>query len=47
MKPSGGLSPYILTPASERMEHGSLGRKEAVDLLSHDALGQCLMVIPP
>lgn len=33
MKPSGGLSPYILTPASERMEHGSLGRKEIVDLL--------------
>ncbi|XP_034392352.1 pleckstrin homology domain-containing family G member 5 isoform X2 [Cyclopterus lumpus] len=33
MKPSGGLSPYILTPASERAEHGSLGRKESVDLL--------------
>uniref|UniRef100_A0A8C2WXQ3 Pleckstrin homology and RhoGEF domain containing G5 n=1 Tax=Cyclopterus lumpus TaxID=8103 RepID=A0A8C2WXQ3_CYCLU len=34
MKPSGGLSPYILTPASERAEHGSLGRKESVDLLA-------------
>ncbi|KAA8591432.1 hypothetical protein FQN60_002375, partial [Etheostoma spectabile] len=33
MKPSGGQSPYILTPGSERVEHGSLGRKESVDLL--------------
>ncbi|XP_031701571.1 pleckstrin homology domain-containing family G member 5 isoform X2 [Anarrhichthys ocellatus] len=33
MKPSGGQSPYILTPGSERAEHGSLGRKETVDLL--------------
>ncbi|KAK5864060.1 hypothetical protein PBY51_001034 [Eleginops maclovinus] len=33
MKPSGGQSPYILTPGSERVEHGSLGRKENVDLL--------------
>uniref|UniRef100_A0A8D3BBC3 Pleckstrin homology and RhoGEF domain containing G5 n=1 Tax=Scophthalmus maximus TaxID=52904 RepID=A0A8D3BBC3_SCOMX len=34
MKPSGGQSPYILTPGSERAEHGSLGRKESVDLLA-------------
>ncbi|XP_037627765.1 pleckstrin homology domain-containing family G member 5 isoform X3 [Sebastes umbrosus] len=33
MKPSGGQSPYILTPGNERVEHGSLGRKESVDLL--------------
>ncbi|KAL6119453.1 plekhg5 [Pungitius sinensis] len=33
MKPSGGQSPYILTPDGERAEHGSLGRREAVDLL--------------
>ncbi|XP_042264516.1 pleckstrin homology domain-containing family G member 5 isoform X3 [Thunnus maccoyii] len=34
MKPSGGQqSPYILTPGSERVEHGSLGRRESVDLL--------------
>ncbi|XP_068453185.1 pleckstrin homology domain-containing family G member 5 isoform X2 [Clinocottus analis] len=33
MKPSGGQSPYILTPASERVEHASLGRKDNVDLL--------------
>lgn len=33
MKPSAGQSPYILTPGSERVEHGSLGRKESVDLL--------------
>nr|XP_057907907.1 pleckstrin homology domain-containing family G member 5 isoform X2 [Doryrhamphus excisus] len=31
MKPSG--SPYIVTPAPERAEHGSLGRREGVDLL--------------
>uniref|UniRef100_A0A673BGX9 Pleckstrin homology domain-containing family G member 5-like n=1 Tax=Sphaeramia orbicularis TaxID=375764 RepID=A0A673BGX9_9TELE len=34
MKPSGGQSPYILAPGSERIEHGSLGRKESVDLLA-------------
>ncbi|XP_056129554.1 pleckstrin homology domain-containing family G member 5 isoform X1 [Lampris incognitus] len=33
MKPSGGQSPYILTPGSERVEHGSLGRRESIDLL--------------
>ncbi|KAM7411274.1 hypothetical protein PAMA_021322 [Pampus argenteus] len=33
MKPSGVQSPYILTPGSEKVEHGSLGRKESVDLL--------------
>ncbi|XP_051280146.1 pleckstrin homology domain-containing family G member 5 isoform X2 [Dicentrarchus labrax] len=33
MKPSAGQSTYILTPASEKVEHGSLGRKESVDLL--------------
>ncbi|GLD50432.1 pleckstrin homology domain-containing family G member 5 isoform X1, partial [Lates japonicus] len=33
MKPSGVQSPYILTPGSERVEHGSLGRRESVDLL--------------
>ncbi|XP_062247827.1 pleckstrin homology domain-containing family G member 5 isoform X6 [Platichthys flesus] len=33
MKPSGGQGPYILTPGSERVEHGSLGRKETLDLL--------------
>ncbi|XP_034074096.1 pleckstrin homology domain-containing family G member 5 isoform X2 [Gymnodraco acuticeps] len=33
MKPSEGQSPYILAPGSERVEHGSLGRKENVDLL--------------
>nr|XP_046253417.1 pleckstrin homology domain-containing family G member 5 isoform X2 [Scatophagus argus] len=33
MKPSAGQSPYILTPGSERVEHGSLGRRESVDLL--------------
>uniref|UniRef100_A0A671TZZ1 Pleckstrin homology and RhoGEF domain containing G5 n=1 Tax=Sparus aurata TaxID=8175 RepID=A0A671TZZ1_SPAAU len=34
MKPSAGQSPYILTPGSEKVEHGSLGRKESVDLLA-------------
>uniref|UniRef100_A0A8C4GW33 Pleckstrin homology domain containing, family G (with RhoGef domain) member 5b n=1 Tax=Dicentrarchus labrax TaxID=13489 RepID=A0A8C4GW33_DICLA len=34
MKPSAGQSTYILTPASEKVEHGSLGRKESVDLLA-------------
>ncbi|XP_040910556.1 pleckstrin homology domain-containing family G member 5 isoform X3 [Toxotes jaculatrix] len=33
MKPSGGQSPYILNPGSEKVEHGSLGRRESVDLL--------------
>ncbi|XP_026224049.1 pleckstrin homology domain-containing family G member 5 isoform X2 [Anabas testudineus] len=33
MKPSGSQSPYIVTPVSERMEHGSLGRRESIDLL--------------
>lgn len=33
MKPSPSQSQYILTPGSERVEHGSLGRKESVDLL--------------
>uniref|UniRef100_A0AAV2LZ58 Pleckstrin homology domain-containing family G member 5 n=1 Tax=Knipowitschia caucasica TaxID=637954 RepID=A0AAV2LZ58_KNICA len=33
MKPSGAQSPYILTPGGERPEHGSLGRKESIDLL--------------
>lgn len=33
MKPSAGQSPYILTPGSEKVEHGSLGRRESVDLL--------------
>ncbi|KAF7663515.1 hypothetical protein LDENG_00208630 [Lucifuga dentata] len=36
MKPSGGQSPYILTPGSERVEHGSLGRNDSVDLLVGD-----------
>ncbi|CAN9515640.1 unnamed protein product [Ophioblennius macclurei] len=33
MKPSGVQSPYILTPGGEKMEHGSLGRRESIDLL--------------
>ncbi|XP_051805864.1 pleckstrin homology domain-containing family G member 5 isoform X3 [Acanthochromis polyacanthus] len=33
MKPSGGQSPYILTPGIEKVEHGSLGRRESIDLL--------------
>ncbi|XP_038577792.1 pleckstrin homology domain-containing family G member 5 isoform X3 [Micropterus salmoides] len=33
MKPSAGQSPYILNPGSERVEHGSLGRRESIDLL--------------
>ncbi|XP_052450494.1 pleckstrin homology domain-containing family G member 5 isoform X4 [Carassius gibelio] len=33
MKPSGGGSVYILTPGSERAEHGSLPRRESVDIL--------------
>ncbi|XP_034552121.1 pleckstrin homology domain-containing family G member 5 isoform X2 [Notolabrus celidotus] len=33
MKPSAGQSPYILTPGTEKVEHGSLGRKENIDLL--------------
>uniref|UniRef100_A0A8C2D7X6 Pleckstrin homology domain containing, family G (with RhoGef domain) member 5b n=1 Tax=Cyprinus carpio TaxID=7962 RepID=A0A8C2D7X6_CYPCA len=34
MKPSGGGSVYILTPGSERAEHGSLPRRESVDILA-------------
>uniref|UniRef100_A0A3Q0SAZ0 Pleckstrin homology and RhoGEF domain containing G5 n=1 Tax=Amphilophus citrinellus TaxID=61819 RepID=A0A3Q0SAZ0_AMPCI len=34
MKPSGVQSPYILTPGSEKVEHGSLGRRESIDLLA-------------
>ncbi|XP_048872187.1 LOW QUALITY PROTEIN: pleckstrin homology domain-containing family G member 5 [Brienomyrus brachyistius] len=37
MKPSSSQSPYILTPGSERVEHGSLGRHEAADLLGQAA----------
>ncbi|KAF4096411.1 pleckstrin homology domain-containing family G member 5 isoform X1 [Onychostoma macrolepis] len=33
MKPSGGGTVYILTPGSERAEHGSLPRRENVDIL--------------
>ncbi|XP_067227078.1 pleckstrin homology domain-containing family G member 5 isoform X1 [Chanodichthys erythropterus] len=33
MKPTGGGSLYILTPGSERAEHGSLPRRESVDIL--------------
>lgn len=33
MKPSVGGSLYILTPASEKAEHGSLSRRESVDIL--------------
>ncbi|XP_061114394.1 pleckstrin homology domain-containing family G member 5 isoform X1 [Conger conger] len=34
MKPGGGHNPYILlTPGTERVEHGSLGRRESVDLM--------------
>ncbi|XP_061758666.1 pleckstrin homology domain-containing family G member 5 isoform X2 [Nerophis ophidion] len=33
MKPSGTHGPYIVTPAAKRAEHGSLGRREGVDLL--------------
>ncbi|KAL4623754.1 pleckstrin homology domain-containing family G member 5 isoform X3 [Arapaima gigas] len=34
MKPSGGgHSSYIVNPGSERVEHGSLGRRESIDLL--------------
>ncbi|XP_064155305.1 pleckstrin homology domain-containing family G member 5 isoform X2 [Anguilla rostrata] len=34
MKAGGGHNPYILiTPGNERVEHGSLGRRESVDLL--------------
>ena len=43
MKPSmGEQSPYILTLCSERVEHGSLGRKESnVDLLVSAASTVC------
>ncbi|XP_077370207.1 pleckstrin homology domain-containing family G member 5 isoform X3 [Festucalex cinctus] len=33
MKPAGNQTPYILTPATERVEHGSLGRREGGDPL--------------
>ncbi|XP_041859152.1 LOW QUALITY PROTEIN: pleckstrin homology domain-containing family G member 5 [Melanotaenia boesemani] len=33
MKPSGGQSPYILTPGNEKVAHESLGRRESIDLL--------------
>ncbi|KAM9344407.1 pleckstrin homology domain-containing family G member 5 isoform 2-T2 [Pholidichthys leucotaenia] len=33
MKPSGVQSPYILSPGTEKVEHGSLGRRESIDLL--------------
>ncbi|XP_077437299.1 pleckstrin homology domain-containing family G member 5 isoform X2 [Vanacampus margaritifer] len=33
MKPAGSQTPYILTPATERVEHGSLGRREGADPL--------------
>ncbi|XP_061152532.1 pleckstrin homology domain-containing family G member 5 isoform X1 [Syngnathus typhle] len=33
MKPAGSQTPYILTPANERVEHGSLGRREGADPL--------------
>ncbi|XP_013883407.1 pleckstrin homology domain-containing family G member 5 isoform X2 [Austrofundulus limnaeus] len=33
MKPSGGPSPYILSPAGEKVAHESLGRRDSVDLL--------------
>lgn len=33
MKPTVGGSVYILTPGSERAEHGSLPRRESVDIL--------------
>ncbi|XP_064160791.1 pleckstrin homology domain-containing family G member 5-like isoform X2 [Anguilla rostrata] len=33
MKPGGSPSPCILTPGSERVEHGSLDRRESADLL--------------
>uniref|UniRef100_A0A8C9TQP0 Pleckstrin homology and RhoGEF domain containing G5 n=1 Tax=Scleropages formosus TaxID=113540 RepID=A0A8C9TQP0_SCLFO len=35
MKPSGsGQGSYIVNPGSERVEHGSLGRRESIDLLA-------------
>uniref|UniRef100_A0AAX7UM51 Pleckstrin homology domain containing, family G (with RhoGef domain) member 5b n=1 Tax=Astatotilapia calliptera TaxID=8154 RepID=A0AAX7UM51_ASTCA len=34
MKPPGVQSPYILAPGSEKVEHGSLGRRESIDLLA-------------
>ncbi|KAJ8360603.1 hypothetical protein SKAU_G00171280 [Synaphobranchus kaupii] len=37
MKPGGGHSPYIMTPGNERVEHGSLGRRESVDVLGYRA----------
>uniref|UniRef100_A0A3Q2ZJQ4 Pleckstrin homology domain containing, family G (with RhoGef domain) member 5b n=1 Tax=Kryptolebias marmoratus TaxID=37003 RepID=A0A3Q2ZJQ4_KRYMA len=34
MKPSGGQSPYILSPAGEKVAHESLGRRDSIDLLA-------------
>uniref|UniRef100_A0A3B4CW48 DH domain-containing protein n=1 Tax=Pygocentrus nattereri TaxID=42514 RepID=A0A3B4CW48_PYGNA len=34
MKNSSGGSPYILAPANEKVEHGSLTRRESVDILA-------------
>ncbi|XP_061694795.1 pleckstrin homology domain-containing family G member 5 isoform X2 [Syngnathoides biaculeatus] len=33
MKPAGSHTPYILMPGTERVEHGSLGRREGADPL--------------
>lgn len=33
MKPSGGQSPYILSPGGEKVAHESLGRRDGIDLL--------------
>ncbi|XP_051915360.1 pleckstrin homology domain-containing family G member 5 isoform X2 [Hippocampus zosterae] len=33
MTPAGSQNPYILTPPTERVEHGSLGRREGTDPL--------------
>ncbi|XP_056447397.1 pleckstrin homology domain-containing family G member 5 isoform X6 [Gadus chalcogrammus] len=37
MKPCGNQSGYILAPAREKAEHGSLGRSDSIDLLGHQA----------
>ena len=46
MKPSGGQSPYILTPGSEKAEHSSLGRRESVDLLVSTVRPPSLPLLP-
>ncbi len=46
MKPSGGGSVYILTPGSERAEHGSLPQRESVDILVSDA-ASCVQPLMP